>query len=59
MKIIEIKAGERKRIIFQFFNSLPQEHNFSAEPLSESDDLDGTIEIKRSNGLTKKLKRKN
>ncbi|MCF6327453.1 MAG: hypothetical protein L3J21_09200 [Devosiaceae bacterium] len=65
MKTIEIKAGERKRIISQFSNSLKQSHNFTAEPLGSENDPSGLIEIKGSNWLMPKdiipldLKRQN
>ena len=54
MKTIDIKAGERKRIIFQFSNSLRQNHNFIAEPLGDTKDPSGLIEIKGSNWLLPK-----
>ncbi len=51
MKTIQIKAGERKRIIFQFSNSLLQTYNFSAKTLAGDKDASGTIEVKGSNWI--------
>ena len=65
MKTIHVKAGERKRIIVQFSNSLKQTHNFIAEPVAGNSDPSGLIEIKGSNWLFPKpvipldLKREN
>ncbi len=54
MKTIDVKAGERKRIIFQFSNSLRQNHNFIAEPMGDQSDPSGLIEVKGSNWLLPK-----
>jgi len=51
MKTIDVKAGERKRIIFQFSNSLPQTHKFSAKPVDPDNKIAGIIEVKGSNWL--------
>ena len=51
MKQIEIKAGERKRIIFQFSNSLQQTHIFSATSLDSKSKVSGVVEIKGSNWI--------
>ncbi len=51
MKTFEIKAGEKKRIIYQFSNSLPQTHKFTAEPTGPDSKLGGVIEVKGSNWL--------
>jgi len=65
MKTIHVKAGERKRIIVQFSNSLKQTHNFIAEPVGSDSDPSGLIEVKGSNWLFPKpvipldLKREN
>ncbi len=65
MKTFDIRAGERKRIIFQFSNSLRQTHNFIAEPVDSDKDPSGLIEVKGSNWLLPKnivpldLKREN
>jgi hypothetical protein len=54
VKSINVKAGERKRIIFQFSNSLQQTHNFMAEPHESDSDPSGLIEVKGSNWLLPK-----
>lgn len=65
MKVIHIKANEKKRIISQFSNSLRQTHNFSAESVGDAKDPSGLIEVKGSNWLLPKdivpldLKREN
>jgi len=65
MKTIHVKAGEKKRIIHQFSNSLRQSHNFTAEPIGSNADPSGLIEVKGSNWLLPKpvvpidLKREN
>lgn len=65
MKTIHVKAGEKKRIILQFSNSLRQSHNFTAEPIGTDADPSGLIEVKGSNWLLPKpvvpidLKREN
>lgn len=48
MKIIEVKAGERKRIIRKLSSSMQQTFNFAAEPVKEGEILSGTIEVKGS-----------
>ena len=48
MKIIEVKAGERKRIIRRLSSSMQKTYHFAAEPLVEGQALSGTIEVKGS-----------
>ncbi len=54
MKSIQIKAAEKKRIIFQFSNSLLQTYNFTARALDENEEPSGIIEVKGSNWLLPK-----
>ncbi len=51
MTTLEIKAGERKRIIRKFSSSIVATYKFSAEPVNPSEDISGTVEIKGSNWL--------
>ncbi|MBL4892562.1 MAG: hypothetical protein JKX91_12235 [Rhizobiaceae bacterium] len=48
MKIIEVKAGERKRIIRRLSSSMQKTYHFAAEPVTEGEVLSGTIEVKGS-----------
>lgn len=48
MKIIEVKAGERKRIVRSLSNSMQKTYNFAAEPVADGQVLSGTIEVKGS-----------
>ena len=65
MKIIEVKAGERRRIIRSFSNSTQKTYHFRAEALNEGDELSGTIEVRGSRWLfpkppvTRKLEAEN
>lgn len=47
MTTIEIKAGERKRIIRRFSNSLQATYQFAAEPVG-GNPVSGTVEVKGS-----------
>lgn len=49
MKTIEIKTGEKKRIIKRFSNSLSMRYHFKAEPLSAAENMIGIVEISGSN----------
>ncbi len=51
MTTLEIKAGERKRIIRKFSSSIVATYKFSVEPVNPSEDISGTVEIKGSNWL--------
>ncbi len=51
MKTIDVRAGERTRIIRRFSNSLNVTYPFSAEPLEPSDAVSGTIEVAGSNWI--------
>ncbi len=51
MKTVSIKAGEHKRVIYRFSNSLQETYHFKAEPINPADDLSGIIEISGSNWL--------
>ena len=48
MKIIEVKAGERKRIVRSISNSMQKTYNFAVEPLNEGQALSGIVEVKGS-----------
>lgn len=48
MKIIEVKAGERKRIIRRLSSSMQKTYHFAVEPAVEGEVLSGTVEIKGS-----------
>lgn len=48
MKIIEVKAGERKRIIRSISNSMQRTYNFAAEPMVDGQKLSGVVEVKGS-----------
>lgn len=54
MATIEIKAGERKRIIRKFSSSIVATYEFSAEPVNSTDTLSGTVEVKGSRWLFSK-----
>ncbi len=51
MKIIEIKAGERRRIIRSFSNSMQKTYHFRAEPLGAGEELSGIVEVRGSRWL--------
>ena len=51
MKTIEIKAGERKRIIHKFSNSLPANYKFDVAPKVIGGSVSGIIEISGSNWI--------
>ncbi len=48
-KTIEIRKGERVRVIRRFSNSLRMTYRFTAEPVSAGDTLSGAVEIAGSN----------
>ena len=54
MKIIEIRGGERKKIIKRFSNSMQMTYNFNAEPMAEGEKLSGIVEVSGSNFLLPK-----
>ena len=49
--MIEIKAGERKRVLRKFSNSMAMTYNFSAEPINPDQEVSGTVEINGSNWI--------
>ena len=51
MKSIDVRAGERTRIIRRFSNSLNVTYRFRAEPLEEGDAVSGTVEVAGSNWI--------
>jgi len=51
MKAIDIKAGQRTKIISRISNSIPATYRFEAEALSDATGLSGTVEVKGSNWL--------
>lgn len=51
MKTIEIKAGERTRIIHKFSNSLPANYTFDVAPKVIGGSVSGIIEISGSNWI--------
>jgi fumarylacetoacetate (FAA) hydrolase family protein len=55
VEVIEIKAGERRRIMRVFFSSVPMTYQFRAEPLEGDDGVSGTVEVKGSNWVFPKL----
>jgi len=54
MKTIDIKAGQRTRIINKISNSIPTTYHFAASNLSGNDDPTGTVEVKGSNWISPK-----
>ncbi len=54
MPSTQIKAGERKRILYRFGNSLQTDYAFSATPKDDSRPVSGTIEVKGSGWLSPK-----
>lgn len=48
MKIIEVKAGERKRIIRRLSSSMQKTFHFAAQPVAEGEALSGMVEVKGS-----------
>ena len=54
MATIGIKAGERKRIIRKFSSSVATAYQFSADPVDNSGDVAGIIEVKGSRWLFSK-----
>ncbi len=51
MKNIDIKAGERVKVIHMFSNSLPMDLGFSAISEQEGQKISGQVEVKGSNWL--------
>jgi hypothetical protein len=51
MKITEIKAGERVRVIYRFSNSLQQTFDFTAKPIKTGDTVKGVIDVQGSSLL--------
>jgi hypothetical protein len=51
VRTIHIRAGEKKRIIFQLSNSLRQTHNFLVEKEDGRGDPSGLVEVRGSNWL--------
>lgn len=49
MKTIEIKAGERTRIIHKFSNSMPANYRFDVAPKMVGGSVSGIVEISGSN----------
>jgi len=54
MARIEIKAGERKRIIRRFSSSVVATYQFSAKPVDSNDKVSGRVEVKGSRWLFSK-----
>jgi hypothetical protein len=54
MARIEIKAGERRRIIRRFSSSVVATYQFSAEPLDSNDKISGRVEVRGSRWLFSK-----
>ncbi len=65
MKIIEVKAGERRRIICSFSNSTQKTYHFRAETPGGGGNVSGIIEVRGSRWLfpkppvTRKLEAEN
>ncbi len=51
MKTINVKAGDRVRVIHKFSNSLQTTYQFEAEPVNAGEELSGIVEINGSNWL--------
>ena len=51
MKSIEIKAGQRTRIISKFSGSIPTDFKFSAAATNGSSTVSGRVEVKGSNWI--------
>ena len=51
MKTLEIKAGERTRIIHKFSNSLPMTYKFNAKPIVGGDEVSGLVEVQGSSWI--------
>ncbi len=51
MKVIEVKAGHRTRIIHMFSNSIPMEMGFTAHSIKKGGKVSGKVEVKGSNWL--------
>lgn len=51
MKVIEIKAGERRRIKRVRLSSIAMTYRFRAEPLEGNSEVSGTVEVKGSNWI--------
>ena len=54
MKDIEVRRGERRRIIHRFSSSLSQTFSFDVKPLVGSRPVSGTVEVKGSRWLFRK-----
>ena len=54
MKEIEIRAGERRRVIRRFSSSIPRTFSFDVELLSGSGEVSGTVEVAGSRWLFSK-----
>jgi hypothetical protein len=54
MKEIEIRAGERRRIIRRFSSSIPRTFSFDVELLSGPGEVSGTVEVAGSRWLFSK-----
>lgn len=57
MKTIEIKAGERTRIIHKLFNSMPANYRFEVAPAIVGGSVSGIVEITGSSGFLPKTSR--
>ncbi|VAW04489.1 hypothetical protein MNBD_ACTINO01-2365 [hydrothermal vent metagenome] len=51
MKVIEVKAGERRRIKRARLSSVAMTYRFRAEPLVGDGEVSGTVEVKGSNWI--------
>ncbi len=51
MKSIDIKAGQRTRIIHMFSNSIPMTLDFRAEAVRKGQQVSGEVEVRGSNWL--------
>ncbi len=51
---LEIRKGEKTRVIRRFCNSLPMTFQFRAEPVSGSDNLSGIVQIDGSSWIFSK-----
>jgi len=54
MKTIEIRRGERRRIIRRFSSSISKTFYFDVSPLSGTGDVSGTVEVAGSRWLFSK-----
>ncbi len=51
MTTVSMKAGERKRVVYRFSNSLQETYHFTATPVNPTDNVSGLVEISGSNWL--------